>query len=176
MVPDRWVYPEPQPRWCSHLLVTQLMSNINDRDHLVFLHLPSIKTSETCTDNLSEGLLPLQGSFKGLSRTPHPRLKSQIYTMEEGIDNPTFTNVDEVALKTIENNIKKVIPSSGVTEKEFKDPIGSEEYEEGPCGWGRFTPSFLQCCNNPKGYLVMYSLLAIMQGEQHSFLLFLLTQ
>ncbi|XP_077318460.1 solute carrier organic anion transporter family member 4C1 [Lithobates pipiens] len=140
------------------------MSNFIDSDHLVLLHLPSIKTSETCTDNLSEGLLPLQGSFKGLSRTPHPRLKSQIYTMEEGIDNPTFTTVDEVALQTIDNDIKKVVPSSGVPEKEIQGPTGSEEYEEGPCGWGRFTPRFLQCCNNPKGYLVMYSLLAIMQG------------
>ncbi|KAM5192159.1 solute carrier organic anion transporter family member 4C1 [Mantella aurantiaca] len=139
------------------------MSDINDRDHLVLLHLPSIKTSETCTDNLSEGLLPLHRTLKGLSRPSHHLLKSQVYTME-GKDNPVFTTLDEVALQTIENDIKKVIPNPGVTEKDPQDAISSEEYEEGPCGWGKFTPSLLQCCNNPTGYLVMYSLLAVMQG------------
>ncbi|XP_018424986.1 PREDICTED: solute carrier organic anion transporter family member 4C1 [Nanorana parkeri] len=143
--------------------MTQHMADINDRDHLILLHLPSIRTSETCTDNLSEGLLPLQGSVKGLFR-PHNRLKSHVYTMEEGIDNPAFTTLGEVELQTIDNDIKTAIPGSGVTEKENQDPISSADYEEGPCGWGRFTPSFLQCCNNPKGYLVMYSLLAVLQG------------
>ncbi|NWT97156.1 SO4C1 protein, partial [Urocynchramus pylzowi] len=36
--------------------------------------------------------------------------------------------------------------------------------EEGPCGWGPFTPRALQLCNNSEGYLVAYSLLAIFQG------------
>ncbi|NXL39955.1 SO4C1 protein, partial [Glaucidium brasilianum] len=36
--------------------------------------------------------------------------------------------------------------------------------EEGPCGWGRCAPKALQLCNNPKGYLATYSLLAIFQG------------
>ncbi|XP_024052380.1 solute carrier organic anion transporter family member 4C1-like [Terrapene carolina triunguis] len=38
------------------------------------------------------------------------------------------------------------------------------ECEEGPCGWGSFTPRALQLCNNPEGYLSAYSLLAIFQG------------
>ncbi|XP_073200698.1 solute carrier organic anion transporter family member 4C1 isoform X2 [Lepidochelys kempii] len=36
--------------------------------------------------------------------------------------------------------------------------------EEGPCGWGSFTPRALQLCNNPEGYLSAYSLLAVFQG------------
>ncbi|XP_067425009.1 solute carrier organic anion transporter family member 4C1-like [Emydura macquarii macquarii] len=36
--------------------------------------------------------------------------------------------------------------------------------EEGPCGWGSFTPKALQLCNNAEGYLSAYSLLAIFQG------------
>ncbi|XP_072216184.1 solute carrier organic anion transporter family member 4C1 [Excalfactoria chinensis] len=39
-----------------------------------------------------------------------------------------------------------------------------EEADEGPCGWGRCTPEVLQLCNNPKGYLAAYSMLAIFQG------------
>ncbi|NXD05198.1 SO4C1 protein, partial [Certhia familiaris] len=35
---------------------------------------------------------------------------------------------------------------------------------EGPCGWGPCTPGVLQLCNNSKGYLAVYSLLAIFQG------------
>ncbi|XP_034630723.1 solute carrier organic anion transporter family member 4C1-like [Trachemys scripta elegans] len=38
------------------------------------------------------------------------------------------------------------------------------ECEEGPCGWGSFTPRALQLCNNPEGYLSAYSLLAVFQG------------
>lgn len=38
------------------------------------------------------------------------------------------------------------------------------ECEEGPCGWGSFTPRALQLCNNPEGYLSAYSLLAVCQG------------
>ncbi|NXQ63610.1 SO4C1 protein, partial [Anthoscopus minutus] len=37
-------------------------------------------------------------------------------------------------------------------------------FEEGPCGWGPCTPKALQFCNNPQGYLVAYSLLAVFQG------------
>ncbi|XP_038259704.1 solute carrier organic anion transporter family member 4C1 isoform X1 [Dermochelys coriacea] len=36
--------------------------------------------------------------------------------------------------------------------------------EEGPCGWGSFTPRALQLCNSPEGYLSAYSLLAVFQG------------
>ncbi|XP_032621229.1 solute carrier organic anion transporter family member 4C1 [Chelonoidis abingdonii] len=38
------------------------------------------------------------------------------------------------------------------------------ECDEGPCGWGSFTPRALQLCNNPEGYLSAYSLLAVFQG------------
>ncbi|XP_064498729.1 solute carrier organic anion transporter family member 4C1 [Pseudopipra pipra] len=38
------------------------------------------------------------------------------------------------------------------------------DFEEGPCGWGGCTPESLQLCNNPEGYLVVYSLLATFQG------------
>ncbi|XP_017928430.1 solute carrier organic anion transporter family member 4C1 isoform X3 [Manacus vitellinus] len=38
------------------------------------------------------------------------------------------------------------------------------DFEEGPCGWGSCTPASLQLCNNPEGYLVVYSLLATFQG------------
>ncbi|KAJ7406416.1 Solute carrier organic anion transporter family member 4C1 [Pitangus sulphuratus] len=37
-------------------------------------------------------------------------------------------------------------------------------FEEGPCGWGGCTPEALQLCNNPEGYLAVYSLLATFQG------------
>uniref|UniRef100_A0A8B9IW25 Kazal-like domain-containing protein n=1 Tax=Amazona collaria TaxID=241587 RepID=A0A8B9IW25_9PSIT len=39
-----------------------------------------------------------------------------------------------------------------------------EQFGEGPCGWGCFAPKALQVCNNPEGFLAMYSLLAIFQG------------
>ncbi|XP_069820773.1 solute carrier organic anion transporter family member 4C1 [Dendropsophus ebraccatus] len=82
--------------------------------------------------------------------------------MEEGIDNPAFTSLAEVGLQSIDNGISKV--NDGVKEDSHAHHVDEEEFKEGPCGWGNFTPSFLQCCNNPKGYLVMYSLLAIMEG------------
>uniref|UniRef100_A0A8C3Y751 Solute carrier organic anion transporter family member n=1 Tax=Catharus ustulatus TaxID=91951 RepID=A0A8C3Y751_CATUS len=45
------------------------------------------------------------------------------------------------------------------------DPAGCGPYpEEGPCGWGPCTPRALQLCNNSKGYLAAYSLLAVFQG------------
>ncbi|NXK41189.1 SO4C1 protein, partial [Piprites chloris] len=37
------------------------------------------------------------------------------------------------------------------------------DFEEGPCGWGSCTPEALQLCNNPEGYLAVYSLLATFQ-------------
>ncbi|XP_063820142.1 solute carrier organic anion transporter family member 4C1 [Pseudophryne corroboree] len=138
--------------------MTQLMS---DRDHLVLLHIPSSSrkgTATTCTDNFSEELLPSHRSFKHLLRPSAPSQVSEIYIMDEGIDNPAFTSLAEVGLKPVDNG--KV----AVKEEPAQDHHAKEEFREGPCGWGSFTPRFLQCCNNPKGYLVMYSLLAIMQG------------
>ncbi|XP_073534044.1 solute carrier organic anion transporter family member 4C1 isoform X2 [Phyllobates terribilis] len=81
--------------------------------------------------------------------------------MEEGIDNPAFASLDDLGLKSIDKGISKV--KDGGKENSQTNLI-DEEFKEGPYGWGKFTPSFLQCCNNPKGYLVMYSLLAVMQG------------
>nr|XP_020864964.1 solute carrier organic anion transporter family member 4C1-like isoform X2 [Phascolarctos cinereus] len=43
-------------------------------------------------------------------------------------------------------------------------PAQPPELEEGPCGCGRFTPQCLQRCNNPKGFLFHYCLLALTQG------------
>ncbi|XP_077145857.1 solute carrier organic anion transporter family member 4C1 [Ranitomeya variabilis] len=140
--------------------MTQPMS---DKDDLVLLHLPSCRgTCAPCTDNFSGGaLLSFQGSFKRLLPSTHPRPDCQVYVMEEGIDNPAFTSLDGVGLKSIDKEISKV--KDGMKESSQVNLI-DEEIKEGPYGWGKFTPSFLQCCNNPKGYLVMYSLLAVMQG------------
>ncbi|XP_076801719.1 solute carrier organic anion transporter family member 4C1-like [Clavelina lepadiformis] len=38
------------------------------------------------------------------------------------------------------------------------------EEDLGRCGWGKFTPDALQCCNSPKGFLVVYCFLVIVQG------------
>ncbi|XP_058680168.1 solute carrier organic anion transporter family member 4C1-like [Ammospiza nelsoni] len=44
-------------------------------------------------------------------------------------------------------------------------PAGPGPYpEEGACGWGPCAPRALQFCNNAKGYLAAYSLLAVFQG------------
>ncbi|XP_015470680.1 solute carrier organic anion transporter family member 4C1 isoform X2 [Parus major] len=75
-----------------------------------------------------------------------------------GIENPAFET-----------------PSSALGRRCFAGPIGAGAdtaapagpcpgSEEGPCGWGPCTPRALQFCNNPKGYLAAYSLLAIFQG------------
>lgn len=46
------------------------------------------------------------------------------------------------------------------------EPPGSQlsELEEGPCGWRNLHPQCLQRCNNPKGFLLHYCLLALTQG------------
>ncbi|KAG9487976.1 hypothetical protein GDO78_007658 [Eleutherodactylus coqui] len=139
--------------------MTQHMSDKDDRG---LLHLPNCRTTYApCTDNLSGALLSFQESFKKLLSFTHPRLDCQTYVMEEGIDNPAFTSLGEVGLKSIDQEISKV--KDGVKPDSQAHHV-DEEFKEGPCGWGKFTPSCLQCCNNPKGYLVMFSLLAILQG------------
>ncbi|MBN3325234.1 SO4C1 protein, partial [Atractosteus spatula] len=65
--------------------------------------------------------------------------------MSKGIENPAFKS---------EEMHKPEEPREEVEE----EPI------EGPCSWGGFTPHYLQCCNNPKGFLVFYCLLAVVQG------------
>ncbi|XP_029428539.1 solute carrier organic anion transporter family member 4C1 [Rhinatrema bivittatum] len=82
------------------------------------------------------------------------------FAMKGGVDNPTFAPEEGGDLPAFR--------SSRVGDS--KRPEGApgrlpdQEFEEGPCGWGRFTPQALQWCNNPKGYLAAFSLLAIMQG------------
>ncbi|XP_050768816.1 solute carrier organic anion transporter family member 4C1-like [Gymnogyps californianus] len=61
-------------------------------------------------------------------------------------------------------------PSPDLGRQRQASPAGADadvpaaEAEEGPCGWGRCAPKALQLCNNPEGYLAVYSLLAIFQG------------
>ncbi|XP_078070846.1 solute carrier organic anion transporter family member 4C1-like [Mustelus asterias] len=71
--------------------------------------------------------------------------------MDNGVENPAFIADDKPSVQQ-----KPYQP-------EKKETI-EQEFEEGPCGWGNFTPKCLQCCNNAKGYLVFYSLLGIIQG------------
>ncbi|KAM8962211.1 solute carrier organic anion transporter family member 4C1 [Pelodytes ibericus] len=129
-----------------------------DRDDLLLLHLPSIEkgASEPCTDK--------QSDFKKLLKSPK-RLNYKVSAMEEGIDNPSFTSNGEVGLQPIEksNGTLHTSPPQGPN-KDHQESEDLEEFQEGPCGWGSFVPRCLQCCNNPKGYLLFYSLLAIMQG------------
>ncbi|KAM3940652.1 solute carrier organic anion transporter family member 4C1-like [Leptodactylus fuscus] len=139
-----------------------MTQHMSDQDDLVLLHLPSGRTTcAPCTDNFSGALLSFQGSFKKLLSSPRSRLNSQVYVMEEGIDNPAFTSSGEVDLQVIDKEISKVKDGE---KKDSQAQHIDEEFKEGPCGCGRFTPNCLQWCNNPTGYLVMYSLLAIMQG------------
>lgn len=149
-------------RGVSTFLMTQHMCDKDD--HVLLPSSSCRRTCAPCTDNFSGSLLSFKGSFKKLLSSTRPRLDCQVFVMEEGIDNPVFTTLGEVDLKSIDKEISKVKDG----EKEDSHAYHTdEEFKEGPCGWGKFTPSFLQCCNNPKGYLVMYSLLAIMQGKQY---------
>ncbi|KAF4803473.1 solute carrier organic anion transporter family member 4C1-like protein [Turdus rufiventris] len=75
-----------------------------------------------------------------------------------GIENPAFespcSGLDQ------RSHAASARPGAGAV-----DPGGCGPYtEEGPCGWGPCTPRVLQLCNNSKGYLAAYSLLAIFQG------------
>ena len=45
-------------------------------------------------------------------------------------------------------------------------PVYAEE-KEGECGYGSCEPKFLQCCNNAKGFLVVFFFLAIVQGKDY---------
>ncbi|KAM4808250.1 solute carrier organic anion transporter family member 4C1 [Rhinophrynus dorsalis] len=135
----------------------------SDTDGLLLLHLPGSRSgrSGACTDKLSVTFL--HGWPKKLLRDlPHRQLNCEVYVMDEGIDNPAFSSTGDVSLQYIEEK-NGAVPTSypqGTT----KDHLKGEEFKEGPCGWGTFTPRCLQWFNNPKGYLLMYSLLAVMQG------------
>ncbi|XP_030049280.1 solute carrier organic anion transporter family member 4C1 [Microcaecilia unicolor] len=87
--------------------------------------------------------------------------------MKEGIDNPAFTlqeGISVTAFGELGDSKKPEGPLDSL-QRQQENQQPDDEFEEGPCGWGRFTPEALQCCNNPKGYLVFFSLLAIMQGS-----------
>ncbi|XP_072137429.1 solute carrier organic anion transporter family member 4C1-like [Mobula birostris] len=73
----------------------------------------------------------------------------------EGNDNPTFI---------LDENINVEQNSRSNNENIQEVATSSQEFEEGPCGWGSFTLDYIQRCNNPKGYLLFYSLLSIVQG------------
>ncbi|XP_069481560.1 solute carrier organic anion transporter family member 4C1 [Ambystoma mexicanum] len=84
--------------------------------------------------------------------------------MAEGVDNPVFTSLDEVGLKKVASIRLCGEPEHERLPEISKRQYKEENYEEGPCGWPCFTPRSIQVCNNPVGYLVFFSLLAIMQG------------
>ncbi|XP_075037478.1 solute carrier organic anion transporter family member 4C1-like [Mixophyes fleayi] len=140
-----------------------MTQHMSDRDHQVLLHSPRSRkgTATRCTDKFSVDPLSLHRSSRKLLRLSSPTLACEVYVMDEGIDNPAFSSLAEVGLQTIDN--EKVFPPAE-KEEPLPDHLVKEEFKEGPCGWGSFTPRFLQCCNNPKGYLVIYSFLAVMQG------------
>ncbi|KAG8456343.1 hypothetical protein GDO86_002213 [Hymenochirus boettgeri] len=89
-----------------------------------------------------------------------PGMNCEVYVMGDGVDNPSFTCAGELAGSGLTTEKKSPARGAG------KVQCGGEDYREGPCGWGGFTPQCLQPWNNPKGYLVVYSLLAIMQGTE----------
>ncbi|XP_072453473.1 solute carrier organic anion transporter family member 4C1-like [Notamacropus eugenii] len=91
--------------------------------------------------------------------------------MEEarGIDNPAFVPSSPSPRRHLPASPTEVDVSvlSGPGEelpRPQPPPEQPLELEEGPCGWGRFTPDCLQRCNNPKGFLFHYCLLALTQG------------
>ncbi|CAH2297106.1 solute carrier organic anion transporter family member 4C1 [Pelobates cultripes] len=130
-----------------------------DRDDITLLHLPSI-TRGRCADYRDRQSDYLHGHLKKLLR-PHERLNTAVYVMEEGIDNPSFVSTGDLDLHSLEKKNGTLHPPSQPPEVSHHS---EEEFEEGPCGWGSCVPRCLQWCNNPKGYLLMYSLLAVMQG------------
>ncbi|NXK69864.1 SO4C1 protein, partial [Sylvietta virens] len=75
-----------------------------------------------------------------------------------GIENPAFETPSSVLGRQCYVGPAKA--GAGAAGPAGPGPV----FEEGPCGWGPCKPRALQFCNNPKGYLVAYSLLAIFQG------------
>ncbi|XP_061479291.1 solute carrier organic anion transporter family member 4C1 isoform X2 [Rhineura floridana] len=76
---------------------------------------------------------------------------------KDGVDNLAF----EPSSPAREEQKTTVVSHDG------RSAIGdSPSFEPGEelCGFGKFTPPALQICNNPKGYLLFYSLLSIFQG------------
>ncbi|XP_013048878.1 solute carrier organic anion transporter family member 4C1 isoform X1 [Anser cygnoides] len=77
----------------------------------------------------------------------------------DGIENPAF----EPPSPDLSGQ-RHASPAGAETPSPSPSRAAVEATEEGPCGWGRCTPKALQLCNNPEGYLAVYSLLAIFQG------------
>ncbi|XP_075788187.1 solute carrier organic anion transporter family member 4C1 isoform X2 [Pelodiscus sinensis] len=73
----------------------------------------------------------------------------------DGIDNPAFEPSTPDLRFQSRTSAARPHPAPGRSPR---------VYEEGPCGWGSFSPRALQLCNNPEGYLSVYSLLAVFQG------------
>eukprot|EP00062_Callorhinchus_milii_P008599 gi/632951533/ref/XP_007891345.1/ PREDICTED: solute carrier organic anion transporter family member 4C1-like [Callorhinchus milii] len=80
--------------------------------------------------------------------------KLQLRTMDKGTDNPVCNEEIPNVRQTSTSPVQRI----SIKEDE------SQNLEEGSCGWGTFTPDCLKYCNTPKGYLLFYSLLAIVQG------------
>ncbi|XP_075398784.1 solute carrier organic anion transporter family member 4C1-like [Tenrec ecaudatus] len=56
------------------------------------------------------------------------------------------------------------LPGAPLPPGERPEALSLSEFEEGPCGWGNFHPESLQRCNTPRGYLLHYCLLGLIQG------------
>ena len=70
----------------------------------------------------------------------------------------------ETKTKQIELSSEETISSDQNTKSDSEESLVGEE-EEGNCGYGSCEPRFLQCCNNAKGFLVVYCFLVIVQGK-----------
>ncbi|XP_069748469.1 solute carrier organic anion transporter family member 4C1-like isoform X2 [Narcine bancroftii] len=82
--------------------------------------------------------------------------------MNEGIDNPTFLSEGNLDVKQDSKPAHKILEE--VAKSRPERARSRQEFAEGPCGWGTCVLDGIQNCNNPKGYLLFYSLLAIVQG------------
>lgn len=83
--------------------------------------------------------------------------------MVKGRDNPTFTLTEDPTFTLTEDPTRHQKSTTDAVSIQ-ESAKSTEEFEEGPCGWGTFTSGCIQRCNNPKGYLLCYSLLAVVQG------------
>ncbi|MBN3284766.1 SO4C1 protein, partial [Polyodon spathula] len=71
--------------------------------------------------------------------------------MKEGVVNSAFVSNEDLQQKRGD-------------EQKPHEKAHEESFSEGPCGWSSFTPSCLQCCNNAKGFVFFFGLLAIVQN------------
>ncbi|XP_053264141.1 solute carrier organic anion transporter family member 4C1 [Podarcis raffonei] len=78
---------------------------------------------------------------------------------EDGVDNPAFEPSSPEGAER-----KRAALSPGRLGHPALGASCSLDPDEHLCGIGRFAPAALQVCNNPKGYLLFYSLLSIFQG------------